>query len=80
MYRRVIVLTMLIIQLVWCSFSSALNFIRSRSVLMIHVFHFASVSKQLICRDLNLFQMELPKKFKSNLESDRSLLNGIFIV
>jgi len=80
MYRRVIVLTMLIIQLVWCSFSSELNFIRSRSVLMIHVFHFASVSKQLICRDLNLFKMELPKKFKSNLESDRSLLNGIFIV
>jgi len=28
---------------------------------MIHAFHFALVSKRMICRDLNLFQIESQK-------------------
>jgi len=48
---------------------------------MIHAFHFASVSKQLICRDVNLFfSNQIAKHFKSNLKSNRDLLNRIFIV
>jgi len=43
---------------------------------MIHAFHFASVSKQLICRDLNIFKKSNRKIFKSNLD----LLNRIFLV
>jgi len=39
----------------------ALNCIQSRSVSVIHAFHFASIRKQLICRDLSLCQIESPK-------------------
>ena len=45
---------------------------------MIHAFHFALVSKQMICRDLNLFQIESQKKSNQILKSDLS--NRIFIV
>jgi len=41
---------------------------------------FTSVSKQLICRDLNLFQIESQKNFESNLEPNRDLMNRLFIV
>ena len=60
--------------------SFALNCIRGRSVSKICAFRFASVSKQLICRDLTFFSNRIAKKFKSNLKSNRDLFNGIVIV
>jgi len=48
----------------------ALNRIQSRSVSMIHAFRFASVSKQLIYRDIDFFQIESPKfQIKSQMGS-----------
>jgi len=75
----VTVLTMSTSQLVRCSFGTKLQCIRSRSVSMIHALHLASVSKQLICRDLNLFQIESQKKSdkKSQIKS-RSLKSNLY--
>ena len=46
---------------------------------MICAFHFASINKQLICRDFNFIQTE-SQKLKSDLTLNGGLLNGIFIV
>jgi len=46
---------------------------------MTHAFRFASVSKQLICRDLYLFQIE-SHIFKIKFQTNPDLLNRIFTV
>jgi len=46
----------------------ALNRIQSRSVSMIHAFRFASISKQLIYREIDFFFKSNLQNFKSNLK------------
>ena len=59
-----------------CGVVSALNRIQSRSVSIIHAFCFASVSKQLICCDLDFSNQII----ESDLKSNHDFLSQIFIV